>query len=232
MFLHAIAYCVWLKSQANIEHGLSFLLSKKDWCPIWARTCSQPALCQVAIQLLGIPLPVLWAKVGTTSALVANSWGQSNLYHVWHLHLVERQGYETTFVNSFKREATNRESMPWTLGIAGLSCPTSNALLSPIVRQEAAGCKRHQHESLGPLIKVSSRECKEHNSTVAAGFCEKYSITEEPKATVHENQSITGLQAERKGITNTQEDGIASTTYNITARIPFTKEPPELYMAR
>ena len=45
------------------------------------------------------------------------------------------------------------------------------------------------------------------------------------------DQSIIGLQAEIKGISNTLEDENASKTYNVTAGIPGSKEPAELYMA-
>ena len=46
------------------------------------------------------------------------------------------------------------------------------------------------------------------------------------------DQSITGLQAEKKGIPNTQEDGTASKIYRITAGIPGCNEPAELYISR
>ena len=57
-------------------------------------------------------------------------------------------------------------------------------------------------------------------------------MTEELKVTVCLDQSITGLQAERKGISNTQEDNRGSKTYNVTASIPGTKKPAESCMAR
>ena len=45
------------------------------------------------------------------------------------------------------------------------------------------------------------------------------------------DQLITGLQAEIKGIPYTREDGRASKMLNVTAGIPGTNEPAELYMA-
>ena len=41
----------------------------------------------------------------------------------------------------------------------------------------------------------------------------------------------TGLQAERKGILNIQEDCRACKTYNVTTNIPGTKDPLETYIA-
>ena len=95
-----------------------------------------------------------------------------------------------------------------TVGVANPSYPNPCALLSPKYRQEAEGCKRQHHAPSGPLHKVLHRICNEHNSTAAASCWGKHS-SKEPKATVHLDQSIIGIQAEKKGIPNAKKDGKA-----------------------
>ena len=58
------------------------------------------------------------------------------------------------------------------------------------------------------------------NSTIASACCREHNTTKESKVTMRLDQSITGLQINRKGITNAQENGTGSKICNVTAGIP------------
>ena len=121
--------------------------------------------------------------------------------------------------------------MPGTIGLTNPSCTTPGALLSPINKWEAMGYKRQYHASPRMLYKVVYMRCNDHNSTATVGCWGKYITSKETKVTVRLDLSIIGLYPEINSIPNTQEDGRASITYNVTTGIPGINEPAESYLA-